>query len=266
MVYRHHSVRSAHGEDSRDPAATHNITGTGNTSPPSAAPNTGADRIRDAAIHLFGEHGFKGVSLKTIAEAAGVSAPLVVHHFGSKAGLRKACDAHATETFRQRKHEAMQVHPLPKNYLFEAMRSSRHLTRYLLRAFLAGGPEMDELFDHLVDDAVIYTDEGEKLGLVYPCSNQRNRVALLMMMQFGSLMMAHQMKRHLGFDPLKDDPEQATTYLQTVMEIYTQPVINAKAYAELLQGLETPDPTSQSTPTVGGPQCTATPAREHKDP
>ena len=54
---------------------------------------TAAARIRDAAIEQFGEHGF-GVGLRTIAEAAGVSAALVIHHFGSKDGLRKACARH----------------------------------------------------------------------------------------------------------------------------------------------------------------------------
>ncbi|NUL49076.1 TetR family transcriptional regulator [Cellulosimicrobium funkei] len=265
MVYHHHAMRGSRGEDARDPATTHNITGAGNTSPPGAGPPSGAERIRDAAIFLFGEHGFKGVSLKSIAEKAGVSAPLVVHHFGSKAGLRKACDAYAAETFRQRKLEAMQVQPLPKDYLFEAMRSSRYLTRYLLRAFLAGGPEMDELFDHLVDDAVEYTDAGEKMGLVYPCNSQRNRVALMLMQQFGSLMMAHQMKRHLGFDPLTDDPEQASTYLQTVMEIYTQPVINAEAYTEFLQFLELSDPDHEPAASGADPQPAVSP-RDGIDP
>jgi TetR/AcrR family transcriptional regulator, regulator of cefoperazone and chloramphenicol sensitivity len=49
---------------------------------------TAAARIRDAAIEQFGEHGF-GTGLRAIAEAAGVSAALVIHHFGSKQGLRQ---------------------------------------------------------------------------------------------------------------------------------------------------------------------------------
>jgi len=49
---------------------------------------TAAARIRDAAIERFGEQGFS-VGLRPIAEAAGVSAALVIHHFGSKDGLRR---------------------------------------------------------------------------------------------------------------------------------------------------------------------------------
>ncbi|MGO1655702.1 MAG: TetR/AcrR family transcriptional regulator, partial [Brevibacterium yomogidense] len=57
----------------------------------------GAARIRDAAIDLYGRRGFDHVTLKDIAVAAGVSAPLVIHHYGSTAGLRTACDHHIAD-------------------------------------------------------------------------------------------------------------------------------------------------------------------------
>ena len=57
---------------------------------------TAIARIRDAAIDQFGQKGF-AVGLRTIADAAGVSAALVIHHFGSKDGLRKVCDDYITE-------------------------------------------------------------------------------------------------------------------------------------------------------------------------
>ena len=44
-------------------------------------------RIRDAALRLFGEQGIKGTTVRQMAEAAGVSAALVIHHFGSKERL-----------------------------------------------------------------------------------------------------------------------------------------------------------------------------------
>ena len=60
---------------------------------------TAVARIRDAAIDQLGQHGFS-VGLRAIAEAAGVSAALVIHHFGSKDGLRKACDDYIAEEIR----------------------------------------------------------------------------------------------------------------------------------------------------------------------
>src|ERR1700735_2154278 len=67
---------------------------------------TAAARIRDAAIEQFGEHGV-AVGLRSIAEAAGVSAALVIHHFGSKVGLRKACDDYVAEEIRNSKSEGL---------------------------------------------------------------------------------------------------------------------------------------------------------------
>lgn len=48
------------------------------------------DAILDAARRLFAEHGYVGTSLRAIAAAAGVDAALIVHFFGTKAGLLTA--------------------------------------------------------------------------------------------------------------------------------------------------------------------------------
>lgn len=42
------------------------------------------------AIRVFGEHGFRGGSLRMIAESVGAPASLIVNHFGSKDGLLTA--------------------------------------------------------------------------------------------------------------------------------------------------------------------------------
>jgi AcrR family transcriptional regulator len=43
--------------------------------------------IIDAAVELFSRSGYQGTALTEIAERVGVSAPAILHHFGSKAGL-----------------------------------------------------------------------------------------------------------------------------------------------------------------------------------
>ncbi len=60
---------------------------------------TARARIRNAAIDLFGQHGVAATSVRAIAHEAGVSPALVMHHFGNKDGLRKACDAHVIRLF-----------------------------------------------------------------------------------------------------------------------------------------------------------------------
>jgi AcrR family transcriptional regulator len=55
--------------------------------------------IRDEALRLFAERGPDAVTVRQIAAAAGVSPGLVIHHFGSKDGLRKAVDEHVLAMF-----------------------------------------------------------------------------------------------------------------------------------------------------------------------
>ncbi|MFC4906687.1 TetR/AcrR family transcriptional regulator [Actinomadura gamaensis] len=61
-------------------------------------------RIRNAALQGFADKGVAATTIRDVASAAGVSPGLVQHHFGTKAGLRKAVNdyviAVAVETFR----------------------------------------------------------------------------------------------------------------------------------------------------------------------
>lgn len=54
---------------------------------------TAETKLRRVALALFAEHGYDGTTVRAIAGAAGVSPGLVIHHYGSKAGLREAIDA-----------------------------------------------------------------------------------------------------------------------------------------------------------------------------
>src|ERR1019366_7238980 len=67
---------------------------------------TARARIRDAALRLFGDRGTDGTTIRDIAATAGVSGGLVRHHFGSKEGLRDACDAYALDRLMRLKEQA----------------------------------------------------------------------------------------------------------------------------------------------------------------
>lgn len=57
---------------------------------PSVPDKDGRERILAAAIRAFSEVGYAGASTGAIARDAGVTQPLVHHHFGSKDGLWRA--------------------------------------------------------------------------------------------------------------------------------------------------------------------------------
>jgi len=59
-------------------------------------------RILQAALAVFGAHGFKGGSTRKIAEAAGVNLPALTYYFGGKQGLYLACAEEIVGRYQQR--------------------------------------------------------------------------------------------------------------------------------------------------------------------
>ena len=79
------------------------------------------ERIREAAIAAFAAEGFKKPTIRAIAEAAGVSAALVMHHFGSKAKLRRACDDYAFQALTDLKTTNAAQSPLEITHYVEVI-------------------------------------------------------------------------------------------------------------------------------------------------
>jgi AcrR family transcriptional regulator len=59
-------------------------------------------RIIDAGVKLFGEHGFAGASTRDIATAAGVNAPALQYYFENKEGVYQACAEYITNDLKDR--------------------------------------------------------------------------------------------------------------------------------------------------------------------
>ena len=57
-------------------------------------------RLLDAAVQIFDRKGFAAASVREIAEAAGVTKPVVYYHFGSKEGLLLAILTQAMHDFQ----------------------------------------------------------------------------------------------------------------------------------------------------------------------
>lgn len=154
---------------------------------------TATARIRDAAIEQFGRHGF-GVSVRAIAEAAGVSAALVIHHFGSKEGLRKACDAYVAEEIRSGKSEAMQsADPATWFAAMAEIESYASIMAYLVRAMQSGGDLANTLWRRMIDNAEGYLDEGVRAGTLKPSRDPKARARYLAITGGGGFLLYLQM-------------------------------------------------------------------------
>lgn len=154
---------------------------------------TAAARIRDAAIEQFGEHGF-GVGLRAIAEAAGVSAALVIHHFGSKEGLRKACEEHIAEEIRNTKSEAIQSND-PATWFAQLAEIEDYapLMAYLVRSMQTGGDLANMLWRRMIDNAEQYMEEGVRAGTIKPSRDPQARAKYLAITGGGGLLLYIQM-------------------------------------------------------------------------
>ncbi|GAA1054270.1 TetR/AcrR family transcriptional regulator [Dietzia natronolimnaea] len=209
-----------------------------------SADRSGVDRILDAAILKFGAHGVTGTSLKAIAAEAGVSQALILHHFGSKDRLHRACDEHVVRLVRQGKESAMgqgpQLDPLQS---LRQIEDSRPLLRYLARTLSEGGDHIAHLIDEMVADAEAYTGAAVEAGLIKPSAHPRERVVVLTLWSLGSLVLHEHMNRLLGVDFLDTEapPENLAPYMLPVVELFTQGLFEPGTIDRFADAFDTPD-------------------------
>ncbi|GAA4515532.1 TetR/AcrR family transcriptional regulator [Brevibacterium yomogidense] len=109
---------------------------------------TGRARIRNTALRQFAERGFAATTMRDVAAAAGVSPALVRHHFGSKDGLREACDTHALAAYIDIAKGSVTKGELPEGH--HIGQEDSWLVRYLALALVEDSPAATAVFEALV--------------------------------------------------------------------------------------------------------------------
>lgn len=190
---------------------------------------TARARILRAAIRRYASDGLKA-PLRQIAADAGVSAGLIVHHFGSVAGLRSACDQHVIEETRAHKSEALSggsAGPAAMLQELAQVEGYAPLIGYVLRRLQAGGELTNRFVDSFVADAVEYLHEAEEKGTVRPSRDPEARARVLTEQALGALLLqlpAQQEQLDLG-----ELPTWLSLYTQRiigpVLEYYTEPIL-----------------------------------------
>jgi AcrR family transcriptional regulator len=230
-------------------------------SPPAADDRSTPARIRDAAIRCFAESGVDRTSVRTIAEAATVSPALVIHHFGSKDGLRVACDRHVAALIREQKSDSMRAGAsLDPMAALRTYGDGPPLLAYLARTLTDGSPHVSELLEELVADAVAYMAEGEANGVLRPSDDPHGRAAVLLLWSMGALVLHEHAERLLGVD-LLGEPEQLLGYLLPALEIRGQGLMSTEVYDQLAGAMR---PGATATPTPDDRTATATPTPDDR--
>ena len=183
---------------------------------------TARARIRDAALRLFAERGIDGASIRDIANAAGVSGGLVRHHFGSKEGLRDACDAYALDRLMRIKEQAVLDGQLANPGFLPATHPTILLLyRYLARGMVDGSKAAASMFDDMVD-----------LARHEPGHSQDPRAyaAVLVAMQTGLLALHEHLSRALEADILA--PEGHLRMSRALVDFYSNPLLSPELAAQ----------------------------------
>jgi AcrR family transcriptional regulator len=170
-------------------------------SPAGADGQSTVERIRDAAILRYGRDGF-AVGLRAVAADAGVTAGLVVHHFGSKDGLRRACDAYVLGVIRAEKLKATTGSPAGMIAQLAEVEEYAPIAMYALRSLQAGGELATEFMEQMCRDAEEYLAAGVESGLIRPSRDPAGRARYLTYQGMGSLMLW--MSVHPGFAEVDD--------------------------------------------------------------
>ena len=178
-------------------------------------------RIRDAAIDQFGRHGF-GVGVRAIATAAGVSPGLVIHHFGSKDGLRKACDDHIAEVVRESKSESLRnADPAAWFAAVAEIEEFAPMMAYLVRSMQNGGDLATVLWRRMIDNAEQYMDDGVRAGTIKPSRDPKARARFLALTGGGAFLLYLQL-HETPTDLRAVLHDYANDMVLPALEVYTQ--------------------------------------------
>jgi AcrR family transcriptional regulator len=182
----------------------------------------GRSRLIAAAIELIAQDGHRAATVRRVAEAAGVSAPLVLHHFGSKKGLIDACDAQVREIIDA---VVARVAEAGVDGSFREILADQHAAvalMYIGRA-LHDDAEMGRAwFDGLYELALASTTEMQSAGLVRDIDDLPMAAALMLAMDLGMVLLRPHVERAIGVD--LTDPEAARRWAAAEFDLFTRPL------------------------------------------
>jgi AcrR family transcriptional regulator len=195
---------------------------------------TARARIRNAALDLFIVRGLDGASIREVARKAHVSPGLVQHHFGTKDGLRAACDEYVLAQLMDIKEQLM-AEGRVENPAFLAASHPEvlRLYRYLARSVVEGRAGAEAIFDQMV----AITEEWLETHHPDIAEDIHAYAALLVTMETGVLAMHHQLSRALGADVLS--PAGHLRLAKAKLDFYSTPLATKEFADQARRSIDT---------------------------
>jgi len=181
--------------------------------------------IRDESLRLFAERGPDAVTLRQIAAAAEVSPALVIHHFGSKKGLRAAVDSYVHGVFdvlfqqmgRLDWHGEDTEVSLAE-LMLRNLPPDSPIPAYLRRLWLSGEEPGLMIFRHWYELSCEMMERLATEGILRPSSDPPVRSAFVMVNDLALLLLHDQLTVALDFDPLSG--EGMTRWAGEALDVY----------------------------------------------
>lgn len=163
-------------------------------------------RIREAALGLFARDGVAGTSVRSVAARAGVSPSLVIHHFGTKAGLRRAVDDAVLTAFGTALAAvdlggtAEEVTDRLNRAIAGIIGGDRAVREYLGHSLVEASEASQRLFDELTDLIHAGLELLEGTGVVRPGTDPTWRAYAILFIVLGPILLGRQLEARLGVD------------------------------------------------------------------
>ena len=190
-------------------------------------------RIRLAAVDLFGSQGFAHTTVRQVAQAAGVSPGLVMHHFGSKEQLRQACDDWAMAALAQEKRLFTVGAPPCMDTYLDQHPEYRPLLAYLVAALRAGGDTASRIYQRLVETSAGIVDRAVAAGMMREPDDRDAVVAWLVASSCGVMLLAEPFCRQLGGAALTD-PRVVARYGLATTQVLSEGIFT-DSYAQAMR-------------------------------
>ena len=188
----------------------------------------GRSRILAAGLRLFGDRGFAATSVRAVASEADVSPALVLHHFGSKDGLRAAVDAEVLARFEAAADMSLgvttsgvHVDELVARLVSNIGRvvSSPDLRSHLRRSLLEGGPSGDTIASRSFAIAAREIESLAAAGALRPGLDRQEAAVHLMVLLLGPLLLTPALEDEL--DDLPYSPAGLLRRTQATVDLLT---------------------------------------------
>ncbi|WP_232531966.1 TetR family transcriptional regulator [Microbacterium halophytorum] len=180
-------------------------------------------RIRDAAVAAFASSGFARTTIRRIAGDAGVSPALVMHHFGSKAELRSACDDYVfAELLDSKRSAAIGGGPAAVVSAITGDERMRAVVDYMLASLLDPSEHGQRYFDSYVDLVEGLLRDGFAGYTFRRSEDARAQAAAVAILGLTPVMLQHRVQHSLG---TAGTPETLARLMPQMLDLYKHGVI-----------------------------------------